>query len=220
MPFLLKGFLIGLSIAAPLGPIGILCITRSLAEGSRMGFVCGLGAATADALYALAGMVALSAIAQWVIEDQIALRIMGGVFLIYLGARTFMRPALALPGTSRRGGLLSSGARAAFMSTFLLTLANPMTLLGFAAVFAGVGGAPLGPISNAFGAAAPLVLGVFLGSALWWLLLSTLVGRLRPYVGPHTLTVINRVCGTILTAFGLYALAVVVPLLQLSFGAS
>lgn len=211
--FLLKGLLIGLSIAAPLGPIGLLCITRTLAEGSRLGFICGLGAAAADALYALAGTIALSAIAQWVIEDRIVLRVIGGIFLIYLGARTFMRPTSALPTPARIARLLPPGAHAAFMSTFLLTLANPVTLLGFAAVFAGLGVAPGGMISSAGSEAAALVAGVFLGSALWWLALSSLIGRLRPYIGSQTLTVINRISGTVLTAFGLYAFAALLPLL-------
>jgi threonine/homoserine/homoserine lactone efflux protein len=211
--FLLKGLLIGLSIAAPLGPIGVLCITRTVAEGPRLGFICGLGAATADALYALAGTVALSAIAQWVVEDRITLRVIGGIFLVYLGARTFMRPIAVLPSPGRISALLPPGAHAAFMSTFLLTLANPVTLLGFAAMFAGLGVAPVGLIGSANSAAAALVLGVFLGSALWWLALSSLIGQLRRYIGPPILTVINRISGTILTAFGLYAFAALLPLL-------
>jgi threonine/homoserine/homoserine lactone efflux protein len=211
--FLIKGLLIGLSIAAPLGPIGLLCINRTLDEGPRMGFICGLGAAAADGLYALAGTVALSAIAQWVIEDRILLQVIGGIFLVYLGARTFMRPATALPTRLRTGTLLPPGAHAAFVSTFLLTVANPVTLLGFAAVFAGLGVAPVGALSSANSAAAALVLGVFLGSALWWLALSSFIGRLRPYIGAHTLTVINRISGTVLTAFGLFAFTALLPLL-------
>lgn len=217
IPFLLKGLLIGLSIAAPLGPIGILCINRSLTEGPRLGFVCGLGAACADALYALAGAVALSVIGQWIIDDRAALRAVGGIFLIYLGARTFMRPAIAGPLPARRAALLPAGAHAAFMSTFLLTLANPVTILSFAAVFAGLGVAPVGPapgmIQGADSAAAALVVGVFLGCASWWLLLSSVIGRLRHYIGPRVLAVVNRSCGTVLTAFGLYAMASLLPLL-------
>ena len=213
--FLIKGLLIGLSIAAPLGPIGILCINRTFTEGPRMGFICGLGAAAADALYALAGAVALSVIGQWIIDDRTALRVIGGIFLVYLGARTFMRPAIVVPAAARSPTLLPPGAHAAFMSTFLLTLANPVTMLSFAAVFAGLGVAPVGTvpgmIQGADSAAAALVLGVFLGSALWWLTLSSVIGRLRHYIGARTLAVINRVCGTVLTAFGLYAMASLLP---------
>ncbi len=216
IPFLVKGLLIGLSIAAPLGPIGMLCINRTLTEGPRLGFICGLGAAAADALYALAGTVALSVIGQWIIDDRALLRLIGGIFLVYLGARTFMRPAVVAPPPSRMPSLLPPGAHAAFMSTFLLTLANPITMLSFAAVFAGLGVAPVGKapgmIQGADSAAAALVLGVFLGSAAWWLALSSVIGRLRHYIGVRALSVINRLCGTVLTAFGVYAMAALLPL--------
>src|SRR3984885_11089623 len=162
MPFLVKGLLLGLALAAPLGPIGILCLSRTLVEGPRIGFICGLGAAVADTLYALAGAVALSAIAEWIIDDRTALRLLGGAFLVYLGARTFMRPTIVLPTLARLPSQLPSGVHTAFMSTFLLTLANPVTLLGYAAMFAGLGVAPVGLIGAANSAAAALVLGVFL----------------------------------------------------------
>jgi threonine/homoserine/homoserine lactone efflux protein len=214
IPFVIKGLMIGLSIAAPLGPIGILCMNRTLAEGPRMGFICGLGAAAADALYALAGTVALSAIAQWIIADRVELRIVGGVFLVYLGARTFMRPGAVLPASGKLPTLLPPGWNAAFMSTFLLTLANPITLLSFAAVFAGLGVTSVGALRGADIAAAALVAGVFLGSALWWLILSTCIGRLRHFIGVRTLMLINRLSGTVLTAFGLYAIASSLVLLR------
>jgi threonine/homoserine/homoserine lactone efflux protein len=211
--FLIKGLLIGLSISAPLGPIGILCMNRTLTEGPRMGFICGLGAATADALYALAGTIALSAIAQWIVDDRVALRILGGVFLVYLGARTFMRPTIVLPASGKIPSVLPPGWHAAFTSTFLLTLANPLTLMSFAALFAGLGVVPASIVSGPGSAAAALVVGVFLGSALWWLILSSVIGRLRHLIGVNTLTVINRLCGTVLTAFGIYALAALLPML-------
>ena len=129
-------------------------------------------------MYALAGTVALSAIAQWVIDDRIALRVIGGIFLvIWAAARSCALTPLPPPG--RLPHYRTRGAQAAFMSTFLLTLGNPVTLLGFAAMFAGLGVAPVGLISSADSAAAALVLGVFLGSALWWLALSSLIGRVR-----------------------------------------
>ncbi len=212
IPFLIKGLLIGLSIAAPLGPTGILCVNRAQAAGPLVAFSCGLGAATAEALHALAGMLALAAIAQWIVDDPIALRVMGGVFLVYLGARTFMRPIMILPPVSKVPAPPPNGAQAAFRSTFRLALVNPVTVLGFAAMFAGLGAAP-GLLLSADRAAAVLVLGVFLGSMLWWLALSTLIGRVRQHIGVQTLTLINRVSGTVLTAFGLYAIATLLPLL-------
>jgi threonine/homoserine/homoserine lactone efflux protein len=211
--FLIKGLLLGLALAAPLGPIGVLCLNRTLVEGPRIGFICGLGAAVADTLYALAGTVALSAIAEWIIDDKTALRLLGGAFLVYLGARTFMRPTIVLPTPAKLPSRLPAGAHTAFMSTFLLTLANPVTLLGYAAMFAGLGVTPAGMLKGLDSAAAALVSGVFLGSALWWLVLSHLSSPLRQYIGARTLTVINRLSGTVLTAFGLYALVALLPLL-------
>ena len=215
IPFLLKGLLIGLAMAAPWGPVGMLCMNRTQTGGPLLGFTCGLGAAAAEALQALAGMIALAAIAQWIIDDPIALRVIGGVFLIYLGARTFIRPALLLPPVTKGAALppqgLPQGAPTAFMASFRLVLANPITVLGFAAMFAGLGAAP-GRLISADIAAAVLVLGVFLGSILWWLTLSSLIGRLHHRIGVHSLTSINRVCGTVLTAFGIYAIAALLPL--------
>jgi threonine/homoserine/homoserine lactone efflux protein len=212
IPFLIKGLLIGLSIAAPLGPIGLLCMNRTLTAGPRVGFACGLGAATAESLHALAGMIALAAIAQWIVDDPVALQVMGGVFLVYLGARTFMRPPVLLPPASKAPVLQPHSVQAAFMASFRLTLANPVNVLAFAAIFAGLGATP-GALIGADSAAAVLVLGVFLGSVLWWLGLSGLIGRLRHHIGARTLTLINRLGGTVLTAFGLYAIAALLPLL-------
>lgn len=216
IPFLVKGLLIGLSIAAPLGPIGLLCLTRTQGAGALVGFTCGLGAAAAEGLQALIGMIALAAIAQWIVDDPIALQASGGAFLVYLGARTFLRPPLILPPVSRGPALplplRSQEARAAFMSSFRLTVANPVTVLGFAAMFAGLGATP-GRLISADSAAAVLVVGVLLGSILWWLALSSLSGRFRQHLGTPTLRLINRLCGTVLTAFGLYAIAALLPLL-------
>lgn len=208
MPYLLKGLVLGLSIAAPVGPIGVLCIRRAITQGAAAAFIGGLGAATADALYAFAGAFALSAIAQWIVEERMQLRLLGGVFLLYLGARTFLsKPGLP---TLRPGGP-PPGAWPAFLSTLLLTLANPMTILSFAAVFAGMGVPPTGIVTGHGQAALRLVLGVFLGSALWWLTLSAVTGSLRWKLGPRALQAVNWTCGTALTAFGLYALAGVLP---------
>jgi threonine/homoserine/homoserine lactone efflux protein len=206
MPFLLKGLILGLSIAAPIGPIGVLCIRRALSQGPAPAFIGGLGAAMADAIYAFAGAFALSAIAQWIVEERTVLGLLGGVFLLYLGGRTFLsKPNLP---TLRAGGP-PAGAWPAFLSTLLLTLANPMTILSFAAVFAGVGVPPSGIVTGHSDAALLLVAGVFLGSALWWLVLSLAIGSLRWRLGPRTLQAVNWACGTALTAFGLYAVAAV-----------
>jgi threonine/homoserine/homoserine lactone efflux protein len=193
----LKGLVIGFSIAAPVGPIGVLCIRRSLADGVLRGLTSGLGAATADAAYGCVAAFGLTAVSGFLVRQQLALGLVGGVFLCYLGVRTFTAPPAADPGSPGGGGLLP-----AYGSTVLLTLANPATILSFAAVFAGLG---LGRAAD-YASAGRMVLGVFLGSALWWLILSGGVGMLRSRVRDGWMRAINRVSGAILFAFGLYAL--------------
>src|SRR5580698_8251112 len=151
MGFLIKGLIVGLSIAAPVGPIGLLCIRRSLAEGRVSGLLSGLGAATADALYGAVAGFGLTAVSSLLIQERFWIGAAGGLFLCYLGVRTFLsRPAQQSAGTSRLG-LMS-----AYLSTLALTVTNPMTILSFVAVFAGLG---LGAGAS-YRAATVLVLGV------------------------------------------------------------
>ncbi|KRT77178.1 MAG: putative threonine efflux protein [Armatimonadetes bacterium CSP1-3] len=195
---LIRGLIIGFSIAAPVGPIGLLCIRRTLADGRVAGFVSGLGAATADGFYGAVAAFGLTIISHALIEDRVWLRLVGGAFLCYLGVRTFLaKPA---PQAAAGEGMQLAGA---YISTFLLTLTNPLTILSFAAVFAGLG---LGSAQRDYASAVVLVLGVFAGSALWWLTLSTGVGLLRTRVGPRLLVWVNRISGTIIAAFGVAAL--------------
>jgi threonine/homoserine/homoserine lactone efflux protein len=196
--FLLRGLIIGFSIAAPVGPVGVLCIRRTLAEGRVAGLVSGLGAATADAIYGCIAGFGLTFISSILVNQQGWLRLIGGGFLCYLGLKTFLaRPAeqAALAG--------GSGLVAAYASTFFLTLTNPMTILSFAAVFAGLG---VASASGNYVSAGVLVLGVFIGSALWWLILSGGVGMFRTRFNPHGLRWVNRISGVIITGFGLLAL--------------
>jgi threonine/homoserine/homoserine lactone efflux protein len=194
--FLLKGIAIGLSIAAPVGPIGVLCIRRTLAEGRAQGLASGLGAAAADALYGCVAGFGLTLVSDVLAGQQTWLRVIGGAFLCYLGVKTL----LAQPGASAapEGSLSLLGA---FSSTFLLTLTNPVTILAFGAIFAGLGLAESGR-----GGALPLVVGVFTGSALWWLTLSSAVSLLRNRFGPGGLRWTNRVSGLVIAGFGLSAL--------------
>ncbi len=196
--FLLQGMVIGFSIAAPVGPIGVLCLRRTLSEGRLAGLVSGLGAATADALYGCVAGFGLAFIANFLVGQQAWLRLVGGVFLCYLGLKTL----LAKPGEGAGAGG-GKGLLAAYASTFLLTLTNPMTILSFVAIFAGLGLANTG---GDFLSAGLLVLGVFTGSAAWWLMLSSAAGALRERFTPHGLQWVNRVSGVILVGFGLWAL--------------
>lgn len=194
-----KGIVIGFSIAAPVGPIGVLCIRRTLAEGRAAGLFSGLGAATADAIYGCIAGFGLTAVSSIMISQQMGFRLVGGAFLLYLGVRTFLArpPEPASPGRA-------SGLPAVFASTFLLTLTNPMTIVSFAAIFAGLG---LSGAGGDFASAGALVLGVFIGSASWWLMLSGGVVLLRTRIDQRALQWVNRVSGLVIAGFGMVALA-------------
>ena len=198
MIFLIKGIVLGFSIAAPVGPIGVLCIRRTLANGIGNGFVSGLGAATADAIYGLIAVLGISAVSAFLLGHQSYLRLVGGVFLLYLGYITFKSmPAEAAANASGEGLL------GAYTSTLFLTITNPMTIMSFAAIFAGLGVGAMGEnyISSFF-----VVLGVFIGSMLWWLLLSGMVNVLRHKFDQKRLKLVNQLSGLIITAFGIFGL--------------
>ena len=194
----LRGLGIGFCIAAPVGPIGVLCIRRTLADGRVAGLVSGLGAAVADAIYGAIAAFGLTAISDALVAQQTWLRLGGGVFLIFLGAKTFLAPPPA-----RAAEVSAKGLAGAFASTVGLTLTNPMTILSFALVFAGLG---LAGSRTSYAAASAMVLGVFIGSALWWLLLSGGVGLLRNQFDASRMRWVNRISGILIAGFGLAAL--------------
>jgi threonine/homoserine/homoserine lactone efflux protein len=195
---LAKGFLAGAAIAAPLGPVGVLCLQRGLASGRAAAFLSGLGAATVHGTYALVAALGLSMASGALARHAASLRAVAGIFLCLLGARIlFSRPAQ--PEDKGRGRALAG----AYASTLLLSLSSPVTMLTIAAVFSGAG-LP-GPKGGTF-AALLLAAGVFLGSASWWLALSTGVGWLsRRGIGP-AVRAANRVTGAALLGFGGYIL--------------
>ncbi|HEY5271214.1 MAG TPA: LysE family transporter [Anaerolineales bacterium] len=196
--FLLRGLAIGFSIAAPVGPIGVLCIRRTLAEGWASGLVSGLGAASADAIYGCIAGFGLAFISNFLVSQQFWLRLIGGVFLCYLGLKTLLAKPAEQASLGKGNGLIG-----AYASTFFLTLTNPMTIISFAAIFAGLG---LASTSGNYVSAGVLVLGVFTGSALWWLILSSGVVLFRARFNPHRLQWVNRISGAIIIGFGLFAL--------------
>jgi threonine/homoserine/homoserine lactone efflux protein len=179
------------------GPIGVLCIRRSLAGGRLVGFVTGLGAASADALYGCLAGLGVSSISALFLRQRFSLSLIGGAFLCYLGIRTFLTPPRENDIDAKSGGLA-----AAYASSFVLTLTNPMTILSFTAIFAGLGLGQMPGLLNATN----LVAGVFLGSALWWLLLSGSVAWFGSRMNPSSMQVINRISGIVILAFGIYAL--------------
>jgi len=195
---LVRGLVLGFTIAAAVGPISLLCIRRTLAEGRLVGMASGLGVATADATYGAIAAFGLTAVTDLLLDWRRALGIVGGLFLLWLAWRTFRSvPGEAATAVPRRGGLLG-----AYSSTLGLTLTNPMTILSFAALFVGLG------ITGGDAAGATLLtLGVFLGSAAWWVVLVSVVGAFRSRITPVGLRRVNIVSGLLIGAFAIVALS-------------
>nr|WP_255518310.1 LysE family transporter [Haloferax sp. CBA1150] len=185
-------------MAAPVGPIGILCIQRTLSRGRRAGFVSGLGAATADGVYGLLAGLGLTAISSFLVSFQTVIRVGGGLFLLYLGIKTFTALPATTAAEASESGLLSD-----YASTFVLTLTNPVTILAFVGIFAGVG---VG-LSGNYLDTVTLVGGVVLGSAAWWFVLSTGVSLFRDRVTEDLLRRVNQLAGGILVGFGVAVFA-------------
>ena len=194
----LRGFVLGFTIAAAVGPISLLVIRRTLAEGQRYGLVSGLGVATADATYGAIAAFGLAAVTDALVSARQVLGLVGGVFLLWLAwqtARSVPSEAATAAPSGRRG------YAGAYLSILGLTMANPMTILSFGALFAG-----LGVTSGATGDAALVVLGVLLGSTTWWIVLTTVVARLRTRVTPAWIHRINVGSGLIIGAFAIAAI--------------
>jgi threonine/homoserine/homoserine lactone efflux protein len=217
MPFaelFLKGIVIGLVIAAPVGPIGFLCISRTLEYGTAIGLATGLGAATADAVYGGVAAFGLMRITVALSEHDTALRLVGGLVLCLIGARSVVlaeRRQQQFEAGEAKVGRTSGPARLRaargvpgyFGSSFLLTLANPATILGFFAFFAAVGWAR---DLETHGAATVMVVGVFLGSAVWWLGLAIATAGLSSHMGHRQRVLVQRLSGAVIIGFGLFAL--------------
>lgn len=197
MVLFLKAFVIGLSIAAPVGPIGVLCIRRTLVFGRGVGFASGLGAATADAFYGAVAAFGLTFVQRFFVQNARPLHLIGGGVLLLIGLRTMLakRDAVVIPGD---GAPRVAGLLPAYASTLLLTITNPMTIISFAAVFAVI--APAGGLDS--GSAAVTVAGVFSGSAAWWLVLSAGVGAVRRAAGATLLGWVGRLSGGVIAGFG------------------
>jgi threonine/homoserine/homoserine lactone efflux protein len=195
---LLKGIIIGFALALPVGPIGILCIRKTLADGHLPGMIVGLGAATADAIYGCVAAFGLTYVSELLVTQQVWLRLIGGAFLCYLGIKTFLARPMEASATTNGRGLLRS-----YVSTFLLTLTNPLTIFAFVGVFAALGfrNGELG-----YGTASTLVFGVFLGSSLWFFTLSYGVTHFRGKINSAGLGWVNRISGLLIIIFGIVAI--------------
>jgi threonine/homoserine/homoserine lactone efflux protein len=193
--FLLKGLLIGFSIAAPVGPVGLLCIHRTLARGCLAGLVTGLGAASADMLYGCIAGFGLVSLSSLLLEWQDTLRLVGGIFLCCWGLRLSLSKRCELPADR-----VGTGLPEAYASTFVLTLTNPMTILAFAGILSG-----LGVVGEDLMGAVTVILGIFLGSLLWWLCLVWSIGSLRWRLTAAIRLRLNCISGILLGGLGLMA---------------
>lgn len=199
MSLFLKGFMIGLSIAAPVGPIGVLCINRTLRQGLIVGLFSGLGAAVADALYGCIAGFGLVAIAGFLLGVKMPIQLVGGAFLIYLGIKTYLSSTNNMSAPDKASTLWQD-----FSSTLLLTLTNPATILSFIAIYSSLG---IVDSDASYHEAIVIVLGVFIGSLAWWCVLSSGISIIRHKLSQNTLKWINRFSGVILLAFGLLSIS-------------
>ncbi len=199
MALFLKSLLFGFLLAATVGPMWVLCFRRTLAQGPLAGLASGMGIAVADGLYGAVAAFGLTAISGFLLAHAYWIGLAGGAFLAYLGAKIL----IANPTLNGREEQKVNHAKA-FLSTLGLTLANPPTILAFVAIFAG-----LGLVASDYATASLVVLGVFLGSASWWVLLAAGAGRLRAHVGPKLFRAINVISGCTILGFAAWQLAAV-----------
>ncbi len=199
--WLLKGFAIGLAVAIPVGPIALLCMRRTLQGGFAVGFATGLGAAVADLLYVALAVFGISEIEAILVRYRTGLSFVGGIFLLVMAARTAMcKTKIVCEVDDSASGFVS-----ALMSGFVLTATNPLTVLGFVAIFAGLG---VGEGLTDRSRGVLLVLGVLAGSTVWWLTLTAIVVRVRHFFSSRTLQAFNLTAAALIAAFGIYELIV------------
>ena len=195
---LLKGLAFGFLLAATVGPMWVLCLRRTLASGALAGLASGMGIAVADGFYGAVAAFGLTAISGFLLAHAFWIGLVGAVFLIYLGLRTLFASPSIVETTESPLSLPK-----AFLSTLALTLTNPPTILAFAAIFAGLGLAS----SADYAAAALIVAGVFIGSAVWWVILALGAGRLRHRLGPRLFRSINIISGLTILGFAAWQIA-------------
>ncbi|MCH6577277.1 MAG: LysE family translocator [Alphaproteobacteria bacterium] len=197
--FFLKGIAVGFVIAAPVGPVGMMCIHRTIADGKKFGFVTGLGAAIADTLYGCIAAFGLGFLAAELINYQMPLRGFGGVVLCVIGIRALSNRRTPNPAAPKRDQLFRI-----FVSTFFITVTNPLTILSFVAIFAAIG---IAEVREQMGWGIALVAGVFIGSAAWWALLTSIAGIFHKRLDDITAIWVGRFSGVVILGFGLVLLA-------------
>ncbi len=196
--FFVQGLLIGFVVAVPVGPVGLTCINRALSGGAAYGLVSGLGVATADAIAAGIAVLGLTLVLSFLIHEEMWFRLIGGLFLCYLGFKIFTTRAAEQVASAKVNGLIR-----AYASMFLLAMTNPGTILSLLAICAGWG---VGNLSGNYLSAALLTSGVFFGSALWWVLLASGMVFFGPKFAYPGLRLVHRISGLIIIGFGFVVL--------------
>jgi threonine/homoserine/homoserine lactone efflux protein len=199
MYLFVNGIIIGFSIAAPVGPIGILCIRRTFNQGKRFGLISGLGAATADAVYGGVAAFGLSFLSSFLVDQHLWIQLLGGLFLCYLGFTSARSTSPVESGQNPN----AKGLFWAYITTFLLTITNPLTILSFVAIFTSLGYVQESGDKSAL----ILIVGIFLGSACWWLFLSSFIGFFRHMISKRSILWINIGSGLVLILYGVYSIS-------------
>lgn len=193
----LRGMVIGFALAAPVGPVGVLCIKRALNDGRIAALCAGLGAALADTIFGAVAGLGLTVVSSFLLEHQVIIRLVGGSFLIFVGVRGYGHKAAMGEENTDGAGLVKD-----FLASFMLAISNPATILAAIPVVAAVGARGLRDADSATW----LVTGVFSGSTLWWLMLSGAAGAVRSRFSPKVLTLLNRVSAVLLSVTGTFIL--------------
>ena len=198
--FLIKGILVGLVVSIPLGPMGVLCLQRTLNKGKSSGFSSGMGIATADAIFALIAGLGISFIIHFLSEQQLIIKIIGGLIIAFIGLKIFIaNPVKQLKKHRKEGKNLFED----FISILFMTLSNPLTIFLYIAIFAGLN---LHDISSGYSSALLVVAGVFMGASLSWFTISTVVNHFRANIRLRRLMWINRIAGITIILFGVFAI--------------
>lgn len=202
--FLIKGLILGITVAAPVGPIGLLCINRTLNKNYFSGVISGMGATFADVFYGVIAGFGVSFLSNFLLEHTFSFQLVGGFALIIVGTKTIMKKKLEnkadviKPIKFRKRNYVKD-----FISSFALTLSNPVTILFFTAVFATFG---LTSNDTNVHSASLLILGVFIGSGLWWMFINGLAIKLKERIGLKFLSKINIISGSLIIGFGIVIL--------------
>ncbi len=198
--FLIKGIMVGLVVSIPLGPMGVLCLQRTLNKGKSSGFSSGMGIATADAIFALIAGLGISFIIHFLSEQQLIIKIIGGLIIAFIGLKIFIaNPVKQFKKHRREGKNLFED----FISILFMALSNPFTIFLYIAIFAGLN---LHDVSSGYSSALLVVAGVFMGASLSWFTISTVVNHFRANIRLRRLMWINRIAGITIILFGVFAI--------------